>query len=413
MLVPRDATNVRHPVEIVDSSNAPATGLGYLSSITFGYRRASDTSWTNVTLVNGGVTHADGGFRSLGGNVYEFCWPDAVVVAGESTLTRYVYDGATKYDAIEARLPVVGSRGFLGSTLRVVDPSSTSVRVPITLVDVDGVAITSKSFSDADLDLEVLSNAGSGFVAKTLVSATAGTYTENGWIYLGGPLYEFGIQDGLIVDGGSVFVRVRYNGGDWQYTEVKSLKTSQLDMTQLTPDGYSIGDQLDKIGTTTGNVVVTGGVTSTNADRQFPSISIAPETTSEEPYYQASQWQIVFRPLESFVNGEDIVFALKSDKADIDSESIIEVEYRVGTGVTTVTYLNGVADGGTTLATMVYEENELDASSEQLTLTLEDSLTSDIDPGTYYRGLKRVGTSKVIVDDTMTVLRSVTRAHAP
>jgi hypothetical protein len=104
MLVTDNATNVRQPIEIVDADNAPATGLTYLSSITFAYKRPTDEDWQNVSLVDGSSTHADGGFRLLAGNVYEFCWPDAVVVAGESTLVRYVYDGVTRYDVIESRL---------------------------------------------------------------------------------------------------------------------------------------------------------------------------------------------------------------------------------------------------------------------------------------------------------------------
>lgn len=104
MLVATNATNVRTPVQVVNADNAPVTGLTYLSAITFGYRRPADAAFTDVSLVDGTSAHTDGGFRSLGGHVYEFCWPDAVVVPGEATLVRYVYDGVTRYDVIEARI---------------------------------------------------------------------------------------------------------------------------------------------------------------------------------------------------------------------------------------------------------------------------------------------------------------------
>lgn len=104
MLVSTAATDVRQPVEVVDSDNAPATGLTYLSAITFAYLRPADSSWQSVTLASGTSTHTDGGFRVRAGNVYEFCWPDAAIVAGETTLVRYIYDGVTHYDVIEARL---------------------------------------------------------------------------------------------------------------------------------------------------------------------------------------------------------------------------------------------------------------------------------------------------------------------
>lgn len=107
MLVSTAATDVRQPVEVVDSNNAPATGLTYLSAITFAYLRPADSSWQSVTLASGTSAHTDGGFRVRAGNVYEFCWPDAAIVAGESTLVRYIYDGVTHYDVIEARLSTV------------------------------------------------------------------------------------------------------------------------------------------------------------------------------------------------------------------------------------------------------------------------------------------------------------------
>jgi len=105
LLVNSDAINVREPIEIEAADGSPATGLTHASPITFAYRRPADADWVAVSVVAGSSTHTDGGFRSLGGNVYEFCWPDSVVVASESTLLRYVYDSKTHYDVISARLP--------------------------------------------------------------------------------------------------------------------------------------------------------------------------------------------------------------------------------------------------------------------------------------------------------------------
>lgn len=103
--VTTDTVNFREPVEVVNSAGAPATGLTHASAITFAYRRPSDAVFVDVPVISGTSTHADGGFRVLADNVYEFCWPDAVIVPGESVLLRYVYDGVAVYDVVSARLP--------------------------------------------------------------------------------------------------------------------------------------------------------------------------------------------------------------------------------------------------------------------------------------------------------------------
>lgn len=105
--VPRDQTSFRHPITVVDSNNVIAPGLHYLSLITFAYKRPTDALWKNVAVKQGTSTFDAGGFRELSedSGVYEFCWPDAAIVAGECTLIRYVYDGVTRIDSIDARLP--------------------------------------------------------------------------------------------------------------------------------------------------------------------------------------------------------------------------------------------------------------------------------------------------------------------
>ena len=61
------------------------------------------------TFVDGDEDHTDGGFRNIADHIYEFCWPDAVIVPDETTIIRYTYDGRSEYDTISARVPVGGS----------------------------------------------------------------------------------------------------------------------------------------------------------------------------------------------------------------------------------------------------------------------------------------------------------------
>ncbi|MGB7325920.1 MAG: hypothetical protein WBD31_13680 [Rubripirellula sp.] len=110
MLVSQTATSLRTPIQIFDSDGSPATGLLHSTSgLLIQYRRPSDTAWQTVTKVAGGTTWVPGGFRDLGGGVYELSWPDAVIVAGESTAIRITYAGGTRHDSIDAVLSSINT----------------------------------------------------------------------------------------------------------------------------------------------------------------------------------------------------------------------------------------------------------------------------------------------------------------
>ncbi|MEM1225883.1 MAG: hypothetical protein AAGJ40_09300 [Planctomycetota bacterium] len=291
----------------------------------------------------------------------------------------------------------------------------TSIRVLVKLVDAAGADIPSILFSDPLLEVQTLSNSGTGFVSKTLVTTTASTWVANGWVYVDGGFYEYGLEDSQVVPNGRAVIRVRYNAGDWQYTTVQFDATGQIDMNQATPGGSTTGAQLDLAGTTAST---TG--TPIEAIDIFPNSLTFADTSSSltsGTFYTGAQWTIVFRPLTLIPAGEEVVFALKTNKdSDLDTASILEVEFVVpavlGGNTTTVTRLNGVANGSTTLATMTYETNTEDATTYQITMVIADDITSQISAATYDRGLKRVGTSEVYLDDQMPVVTPVTRAIA-
>lgn len=125
---------------------------------------------------------------------------------------------------------------------RDIDGESESPIVLIRLLDGSSEPIEDILYSDSDIDLEVLTYGGSGFTSRTLATASVGTYTENGWVHVDAGYYEYGIQASLVVPGEMVVVRVRYDSGEWQYTEVQFQNASALTTDAYTdslPDNFA------------------------------------------------------------------------------------------------------------------------------------------------------------------------------
>ena len=107
MLVPTTATSIRVPVRVLDVSLDPIESIAFDDAdLAIHYRRPADASWQAITLVSGGTTWVSGGWREISDGIYELCIPNTVIVSGEITLIRLVYDtNPALYDRVEARLP--------------------------------------------------------------------------------------------------------------------------------------------------------------------------------------------------------------------------------------------------------------------------------------------------------------------
>ena len=185
MLVPTNATSVRTPIEVVDSAGNAATGLTHASAITFEYRRPADSSWQSVTLVAGGTSYTSGGFRELGDGVYEICWPNAAIVADESTAIRYTYDGAKHADHLEARLPATTTGVHLITVT--IQRDTDSAPVSGAIVSIVGTAIkattgtsgvVSLPVDDGSYTVRVSPPTGYDPVADTAVTVSGGDESE-------------------------------------------------------------------------------------------------------------------------------------------------------------------------------------------------------------------------------------------
>lgn len=97
-----------------DSSDDPITGVAFDdASLSLSYNLQTVGTWVTPTLVDGTLgTYLANSWKEIGGGIYQWCPPNAVVVANTNTLVRAVY-GANdpQYDTIEARLPAVSSAG--------------------------------------------------------------------------------------------------------------------------------------------------------------------------------------------------------------------------------------------------------------------------------------------------------------
>lgn len=114
MLFAANSTSLIQRVLLTDDNGDPITGVAFDSgSLALSYNLQAVGAWVTPTLVDGtlGVYLANS-WKEIGGGIYQWCPPNAVVAANTSTLVRAVY-GANdpQYDTIEARLPAVSAAG--------------------------------------------------------------------------------------------------------------------------------------------------------------------------------------------------------------------------------------------------------------------------------------------------------------
>ena len=163
------------------------------------------------------------------------------------------------------------------------------------------------------------------------------------------------------------------------------------------------------------HVLVTAGdevdLTTQQTNAQWPEA----EFGNEEPsvYYYGEDWTFIFTEgiPASLDNGEKIVFAIK-ELADLDTipdaDSVVEVELTIG-GSSGLTRLNG-ASSTSNWASLVYEDNPSESGAKRVVVTVKDDATQSVDPATYHRGLKIVGESDVLQQDTIAIAAPVTKA---
>ena len=94
-------------VRLEDDAGDPITGVAYNDgSLAVSYSLLSAGTWTTPTLVDGTLgTYLANSWKEIGGGLYQWCPPDAVVVANKATTVRVTYGAnASQYDVLNARL---------------------------------------------------------------------------------------------------------------------------------------------------------------------------------------------------------------------------------------------------------------------------------------------------------------------
>lgn len=116
MLFSTNSASLIQRVLLIDDAGDPITGVAFNSgSLAISYNLQTVGAWVTPVLVDGTLgTYLENSWKEIGGGVYQWCPPNAVVVANTNTLVRAVY-GANdpQYDTIEARLPAVILRNGL------------------------------------------------------------------------------------------------------------------------------------------------------------------------------------------------------------------------------------------------------------------------------------------------------------
>lgn len=114
MLFAANSSSLIQRVLLSDSNGDPITGVGFDDAdLSLSYNLQTVGSWVTPTLVDGTLgAYLENSWKEIGAGVYQWCPPNAVVVANTNTLVRAVYAANDpQYDTIEARLPVVDSAG--------------------------------------------------------------------------------------------------------------------------------------------------------------------------------------------------------------------------------------------------------------------------------------------------------------
>jgi hypothetical protein len=290
------------------------------------------------------------------------------------------------------------------------DRLATNFRARVRLLDAGRNPVTGIAWNAAGIQVQVLSEAGTGFANQTLFSGTVGTYLSNSWAEIGDGWYQYCLPNSYIVPDTQVLIRARGVGTDpWCYGVVMMTGAKDLIMGQKTPADNTVGGQLDKIVSDSIDTEFTGP---SNATRQFPTATTFAED-ADEVLYAGSDWIMTFKDVGEVTITDKIEFAVKSDLEDTDDESVLTIKLDMSTQIATVTRLNSALVNyvsGVAMSYRDYLDPDDSLWKKEVMVFIRDSITSEISPATYHRGLKVVGNSRVLSQDTIEVKRPVVRS---
>lgn len=88
--------------------------------------------------------------------------------------------------------------------------NASSLPLRVRLVDNDDDPLPNLAYDNADLVVRYRRPTDTAWQTIELVAGTAGTYTENGWVGIGGGWHELGLPDAAIVPGGRTDLEIVY-----------------------------------------------------------------------------------------------------------------------------------------------------------------------------------------------------------
>jgi hypothetical protein len=280
---------------------------------------------------------------------------------------------------------------------RTVDRTAASLNLIVRLADVADAPVTGVAFNNGSLQVAWRSSESSAWQIVTLVAGTLGDYTENGWVEIGGGLYQFGLTDDAIVAGDRTTLRVVYASNPPQFDAIDAV------VYPLTP--------ADRV------VVAIPRLVSQSTLGGIPQLRRADE---DQPgsltFYRGTQWAMVLQDVGVLPAENEVYMTLKSGDlvTTLDTAAILQIKVDLTDETATLVRLNGASPDSGLLDkfTMVYESYEDGGTKHRVVITIEDDITSLMVPASYAYDLKSVGDPSTLLDTgSIEVLPDTTRAH--
>ena len=202
MLFPTNAANLIIRLLLKTTSGNPILSVAHNDvNLTISYNLQDSGAWVTPSLVDGtrGAYLANS-WKEMGAGIYQWCPPNAAIVANTATLIRAVHSTNTpQYDTIEARLPSFGDGALAGPYTRLVTVTDSSTGNPIEsakvrlyrtgetetkLTNVDGeasfttaaatfsYAVAANGYSSASGTIAISANGSTGIALTAVVAAT-------------------------------------------------------------------------------------------------------------------------------------------------------------------------------------------------------------------------------------------------
>jgi hypothetical protein len=111
---------------------------------------------------------------------------------------------------------------------RLLDRTAENVILTLIVRDANGSPVPNLAFNAAGLAAHYRASAGTTWTAITLAAATAGTWTEGGWVHLGDGVYQLGLPNDAIVPGDRTTIRLTYGANPKQYDSIDAVLSQSL-----------------------------------------------------------------------------------------------------------------------------------------------------------------------------------------